>query len=72
MDWVDDLAQFISITEFAAKVGISRQRVHQLIKAKRIRAERLGHSLFIRKLVAKRWGSKRLAQGPILKKFKVS
>jgi len=37
----------LSVTEVAARLGVSRQRVHQLVEAGRIPATRVGHSILL-------------------------
>jgi excisionase family DNA binding protein len=66
------MSNYLSITEFAARIGVSRQRVHQLVKAKRIKADKLGNGFYIRKLYAHKWAAKRAKENSILEKFKVS
>jgi excisionase family DNA binding protein len=43
------LENFLTPTQFAKKLGITRQGVHKLIREGRIRAERIGRQYFIRK-----------------------
>lgn len=42
-DNVDMATGYLTITEAAERLGVSRQRVHQLIKQGRLEAEQVGH-----------------------------
>jgi len=48
------LEKYLTPTQIAAKLGISRQGVHKMIKERRVRYEKIGRQYFIPKGEAER------------------
>ncbi len=50
---------YLSLTQAAELLGVSRQRVHQLIQRGDIHADRLGHTLMLRRDEVERFRQER-------------
>ena len=59
-DWRPWEEGWMAVTEAAELLGVSKQRVHQLIVAGRIRAERFrGHALIVERASVEEYGRQR-------------